>query len=89
MLEVANREYESKLTSGSGDNKTMYKLDWKVKELSRLNERGRRIVTELKVLMDVILGNQRVNLNHKIYSIGQSLTSFIKGEMFEHNYAVL
>ncbi len=80
MLNVANREYESKVQSGSGDSKRLHALGWKVEELARLNHEGRHIITELVVLKDNLSRSPVTGLNPKIYSVGNSLTSFIKGE---------
>ena len=79
VLETAIQEYESKLKTNSKDSKTLYKLGWRVEELSKLNQEGRHITTELKVLKDGISSSQRIDFNRKVYTIGKSLTSFIKG----------
>ncbi len=80
MLNVANREYESKVQSASGDSKIMYALGWKMEELARLNREGKHIITELMVLKDNLSTSPLTGLNNRIYSVGKSLTSFLKAE---------
>ena len=50
VLDTANQLYEQLLHSGKAD-KVKYNAGWKVEELSKLNDEGRRIVVEMKVVM--------------------------------------
>lgn len=54
----------------------------KVEELSRLNEDGRHIVVEMKVVVQSMQGDVRLGKCHKLYKIGIRLASFIKGKFF-------
>ena len=58
----------------------MYQAGWKVEELSRLNEEGRRITVELKVVLQSVQVDLKVDKKHKVYKICMDLASFIKGE---------
>ena len=49
VLDTANKQYESQLQSEKS-GKATYNAGWKVEELSTLNEEGRRIIVELKLI---------------------------------------
>ncbi len=52
----------------------------KVEELSTLNEEGRLIAVELKVVMLSMQSDERVEKRHKLYKIGIDLALFFKGK---------
>ncbi len=79
-MERTTHEYELKLKSDSGNNSALYSLGWKVEELSRLNREGRRILIELKVLLDVLIELTGLDIRHKVHTLGIALTSLIKSK---------
>ena len=79
VLKKANQQYECLLQSGKADQST-YNAGWNVEELSRLNVEGRRIVVELKVLMQSMQGEERIERNHKLCKIGIDLAVYLKGK---------
>lgn len=87
VSDKASKEYEDKVRSGKADKAT-YNAGWKVEELSRLNEEGRRIVVELKVLIQSAQVDKKIDKSHKLYKIGNDLTAFIRGKeaiLFVHD----
>lgn len=79
-MERSTHEYELKLRSESGNSSALYSLGWKVEELSRLNTEGRRILIELKVLLDVLIHQAGLDIRHNVHTLGIALTSFINGK---------
>ena len=79
VLDMANKLYEQQLRSGRAD-KTTYNAGWKVEELSRLNDEGRRLVVEMKVIVHAMQVDVTIDKSHKLYKICVDLTSFIKGK---------
>ncbi len=82
MLDTANKQYESQLQSEK-TGKATYDAGWKVEELSTLNEEGRRIVVELKVVVQSMLSDEKVDKRHKLYKIGIDLALFLKGKSID------
>ena len=60
----------------------MLDLAWKVDELSRLNTTGRSIVVELQCLLEMLKDDQDANVGSTVDKIGESLTAFLKGNVF-------
>ena len=78
MLETANKTYEQQLQSGKADKAT-YSAEWKVEELSKLNEEGRHIIVEMKTTAQSIPTDLTIEKNHKLHKLGVDLSLFIKG----------
>lgn len=61
----------------------MFSLAWDIQELQRLNDKGRRLKTELSSTLDIVgfpqATQQQCNLSRKLGSIRTNLTEFIKG----------
>lgn len=51
-----------------------------MEELARLNFEGRHIYAELKVLMQSMQGEERIERNHKLCKIRIDLSVFLKGK---------
>ena len=82
-LEKTNTEYNTKLAKGKAQEKILRQLAWKVDELQRLNESGRKIVTESSVTMELLQDSDidlvEVNMARKITALQLSLTEFVRG----------
>ena len=53
-LKAKNDEYSEKPKTGYSNDKTLYELAWKVRELSDSNEEGKSLAVEARVLSDKI-----------------------------------
>ena len=80
MLDTANKLYEQQMRSARTD-KTTYLTGWRVEELSRLNDEGRRIVLEMKVIVQSMCAPEKIETSHKLYKISLDMASFLKGNI--------
>ena len=68
-----NTAYEEKLSAGSTPEKTMLELLWDIDTLKRLNDRGRALLTDIAVLLDLIQQSEvdqaRCNLPQKLSGV--------------------
>lgn len=82
-LEKTNKEYSTKLAEEKAQEKILRQLAWRVDELERLNESGRKIVTEISVTMELLqdpnIDLVELNMARKITGLQLSLTEFVKG----------
>lgn len=91
-LEKANKEYSCKLGSESAvAEKTLFTLGWKVDELGRLSESGRKIVVEMKVVLDTVQNHyceyESRNVPRQLATIRARSASFLKDATRYHRVA--
>ena len=82
-LKCSNDTYSEKFQSDKYKDKDLITLSWKIKELSELNEIGRKLHTEIKVLSKRIEEHQclwqQENIPGHLKDIRKNMVSFIKG----------
>ena len=82
-LKNSNDAYSSKLQSDHYKEKDLISLAWKVKEISQLDEIGRKCYKDINSIVEKIEWDQGLwqedNIPKQLTSIRQSLISFIKG----------
>ena len=82
-LKSSNDMYSEKLQSDKYKDKDLITLSWKIKELSELNEIGRKLHAEITMLSKRIEENQcswqQENIPKRLKDIRKNMISFIKG----------
>ena len=82
VLKNANDEYASKVESGSTE-KILYSLGWKVDELTRLIQAGRKLLVEITALQEILVDKDSDlisgNIPLRLAKAKAELTPFIKG----------
>ena len=82
-LKNSNDTYSSKLQSDHYKEKDLISLAWKVKEISQLDDMGRKCYRDISSIVEKIEQDQDLwqeeNIPKQLTSIRQSLISFIKG----------
>lgn len=82
-LKSSNDTYSEKLQSDKYRDKDLIALSWKVKELTELNEIGRKLHTDIEVLSKKIEEHQCLwqeeNVPRRLKDIRKNITAFIKG----------
>lgn len=76
-LKAANDEYSKRVSSGSGSEKVLRDLGWRVDELSRLNTAGRQIKVDIQCLLDAHESSHM----HQVHRICDAITGFLKGTL--------
>ena len=80
-LKDANDEYASKVESGSTE-KILYSLGWKVDELTRLLQAGRKLLVEITALQEILVDKDTDlvsgNIPLRLTKAKAELTPFIK-----------
>ena len=78
-----NRDYATKLISGSAAVKTLKKLAWNVEDLSQLNADGRQLVMTLWQVHDLVEGDEAAyisaNAPKMIANMKKKLLVFLQG----------
>lgn len=86
-LKKRNDEYQVKLKEGVCSEKVIMQLAWNVKDLSGLNEHGRRLITEsddIKQKMhDPVYDKVFNNFAKKLSSFCESIKEFVKSHKVE------
>ena len=81
-LKAKNDEYSEKPKTGYSNDKTLCELAWKVRELSDLNEEGRSLAVEARVLSDNIADRLYDTVGDsfscKLSHFREQLLSFVK-----------
>ena len=67
-LKEANGKYSAKVAAGNSTHHTLFALGWTVDELSRLNEDGRKVLVQCRVVME-----QHANVSQTGVSIGVNI----------------
>ena len=82
-LKNSNDTYSRKLQSDHYKEKDLISLAWKVKEISQLDDMGRKCYRDISSIVEKIERDQDLwqeeNIPEQLTSIRQSLISFIKG----------
>ena len=82
-LKNSNDAYSSKLQSDHYKEKDLISLAWKVKEISQLDEMGRKCYRDISNIVEKLKQDQGLwqeeNIPKQLTNIRQSLISFIKG----------
>ena len=81
-MKTANDDYASKVKSGSTE-KILYSLGWKVDELTRLLQAGRKLLVEITSLQEILVDKNSdlisLNIPLRLAKAKDELTPFIKG----------
>ena len=79
----SNTAYKEKLSARSTPEKTMLELLWDIDTLKQLNDKGRALVTDIAVLLDLLQQSEvdqtRCNLPQKLSGVRDRLQEIIKG----------
>jgi len=82
-LKRSNDTYSEKLQSSRYNDKDLINLSWKIKELGDLNEMGRKLHSNIDVLLMKVGENHSLwvqdNVPSQLKGIRKDLVSFIKG----------
>ena len=80
-LKSANDTYSAKLSSEKHKDKDMISLSWKIKELSDLNDMGRKLREEFALLTSGITGSQcfwqEENVPSRLKDTRKKMVSFV------------
>lgn len=79
-LQKSRSEYSTKLASSATD-KTLFSLGWKVDELSRLYDDGRKITVMITILIESLSDDKSTsnsNVPYHICMLKRSLCTFLK-----------
>lgn len=83
-----NNTYSEKLQSSKQSEKELIILAWKIKELAELNENGRKLHSDINLLINNIEQGRHLqvqdNIPHQLMVIHQKLINFIKGVTQHH-----
>lgn len=84
-LEDANGKYCAKVAAGNTTHQVLFALGWTIDEMSRLNEDGRKLLVQCKVIMEQhatlsltgdIVG---INIPRQLADLRSRCTQFVKG----------
>lgn len=69
----------------------LYSLGWKVEELNKLNEDGRKLLTEVRVVHDIVGKDQshfvKKNIPRRLTDLREKLKAFVKDVTRHHRTA--
>ena len=90
-LERSSRDYSTKLATGKASEQTLFSIGWKLEELKKLNDDGRKLLAEVRVLQDII-GDHTTdfvleNVPRRLTNFRRSVTSFVKEATRHHRVA--
>ena len=77
-----NNDYSEKLQSRQHKEKEMINLTWKIKELSDLNQNGRKIFSQVNLIISKLPTEEcdrNDNIPRNLHEIRQKVCTFIKG----------
>ena len=82
-LTKTNATYSEKQKAGKSSEKILITLAWKVKELTDLNERGRRLLRDILAMVDKLQEEQcdweGDNFPRRLTTLRERLRSFVRG----------
>ena len=81
-LQTASSDYADKMKASTANDKTLFNLGWRVDEFSRLNEAGRKMIVEVRCLIEFLSDEQcdliALNATIKLCALQKCASSFLK-----------